>query len=186
MNIQRDFFGQSSDPVVDYQIKNITNCPVKFYRQTRDWTCSFACIKTILSSVDPNRNFDVDKLISDLNLIPNAFYSKDIKSLSILHNYDVVYGCDEENKNYEIEKLIDLLNKGFYIMVETMYNYGHWLVLIGIVSFEPYNDTSKAKVIMYDPYLDCIRTENCEEFVGMWVDGDWQTTNIEKDYIAIR
>lgn len=81
-----------------------------FFRQERDWTCSIACIRTLLSSfldVVPSEDFFVIKY----GLSPSVYYSKDIKKLDILSEYDVIYCCDEI---IDLEKLLDYIDLEYF------------------------------------------------------------------------
>lgn len=76
-----------------------SNVPRVLYKQERDWTCSIACIRTLLSSVSDNV-LSEDEFISIFKLTPSPYYSKDIKSLCILSDIDAIYGCDfDEDKS---------------------------------------------------------------------------------------
>lgn len=69
-------------------------------------------------------------------------------------------------------------------MIETMYNYAHWLVILG---FYPCgNKISNCNILLWDPYSGNTRMENMEEVISMWVDGDFAHTKIKNDYIAAK
>ena len=156
--------------------------PPYLYPQERDWTCSIACIRTILSAII-NSVPKEDYIIEKYNMTPGPYYSKDIKNLGILNSYDVKYGCD--NTNVIFENIINMVKDGYYIMLESMINYSHWLVFLGYYTYNT-NDIEKAKLLMYDPYYNEVRLVNADEFITMWIDGDYENSRIEKDYIAIR
>lgn len=69
-------------------------------------------------------------------------------------------------------------------MIETMYNYGHWLVILG---YFPHGcQFSDCDILLWDPYLNKVRLENAEEVISMWVDGDHKSSDIVNDYIAVK
>lgn len=168
---------------IEMKKKNVVaKNPKFFFPQERDWTCSIACIRTILSGITdtvPTEN----EFIDVYNLSPGPYYSKDIKSKQLLEHYEVLYGCDAEIKAFE--DLLEYMEQGFFVMLESMYNYAHWMVLLG---YYPFNDCDleNAKLLMYDPYYNNVRLLNVDEFLTMWIDGNHATNGIKKDFIAIR
>lgn len=152
----------------------------KLYRQEQDWTCSIACIRTLLSGFLPH--VDSEEFFLEMyRMKPGPYYSKDIKRLGVLTWYDTVYGCDVKGKNFDL--VLRLMQQGYGVMLESMYNYAHWMVLMG---FFPAEDFERAKLLMYDPYYDEVRLLNADEFLGMWMDGDHEKNGVEKDFIAVR
>lgn len=160
----------------------VSNVPRVLYKQERDWTCSIACIRTLLSNVSDNV-LSEDEFISIFKLAPSPYYSKDIKSLCILSNIDVVYGCDFDEVTFDT--VLDYLSTGYYVMVECMINYAHWLVLLGYFPVCN-NNVEASELLLYDPYYDKVRLVNVDEFVSMWIDGDYGNTNVKCDFIAIK
>ena len=113
---------------------------------------------------------------------PGPYYSKDIKSMGMVAKYDVLYGCD--NKNINMDNILEYITNGYFIMLECLYNYAHWIVLLG---FYPLADNiEKSKLLIYDPYYNEVRLLNADEFINMWIDGNYLENKIEKDFIAIR
>lgn len=160
----------------------VVSAPKKFFPQETDWTCSIACIRTLLSGFlreVPGEIF----FIESYHLIPGPHYSKDIKRLNILEKYDVKFGCDSVDNSFD--KILDYMEEGYGVMVECMYNYAHWFVLLGYYPLEE-GDIEKSKLLVYDPYYDEMRLLRVEEFINMWVDGNYENTRIEKDFIAIK
>lgn len=177
--MNREYFGNTE---MIRGCKNIMCTPLFLYMQERDWTCSIACIRSLLSSY--NIKDSEDDYINKYKLNPGPYYSKDIKDLHMLDKYYVTYGCDIPESVKTPQFMYDLLSDN-YVMVETMYNYDHWLVVLGYLSNNE-NFIDKHKIILYDPYLNTVRIENAEEFFGMWVSGQYTENNIIKDFIAIR
>lgn len=160
-------------------IKNsISLTPPQLFKQERDWTCSIGCIRTLLSAIT-NTVPSEDEIIKKYKIEPNNLYSKDIKDLNILYKYDVKYGCD---KDLEFDKIIELMQKGYYIMLESMVHYSHWMVLIGY--FTNSEDIENYQLLFFDPYYNEIRLIRADEFIDMWADGE--DSDIQRDYIALR
>ena len=177
--MRKHFFQKNQELKHDF---SITNSPLKFYPQETDWTCSLACIRTIFSSLItdvPSENY----LISNFNLKPGPHYSKEIKNTHILDDFDVIYGFD--HSDYNFDNILELLKKNYFVMLESMYNYAHWFVLIGYFP-NINNEIEKSKLLIYDPYYDDIRLLNTDEFITMWIDGNHEKTNVEHDFIAIK
>lgn len=160
----------------------VCNVPKKFYPQERDWTCSIACIRTLLTKIDENIKPE-DYFIETYNLQPGPLFSKDIKRLNILKDYNVLFGCDFENPTFD--DLIAFLKDGYYIMIESMLNFSHWLVLIGYFPSSDF-EIEKGRILVYDPFYDCVRLLILDECISMWIDGNFHMNNIEKDFIAIK
>lgn len=164
---------------------SISCTPPNLLKQERDWTCSLACIRTILSAITKNIPSE-DELIAEYSLTPGPYFSKDIKDKGILNRYKIetFYGCDKTDLN--IQSIVSLLQDGYYVMVESMYNYSHWMVFIGYYCIKNRSNMEYHKVLLYDPYYDNIRLENSDEFLGMWHDGASIENHIERDIVAIR
>ncbi len=168
------------------KIKNkesVSNTPVKLLPQERDWTCAIGCIRTILSALD-DKVLEEDEFIERYSMKPGPHYSKDIKEKKILQGYDVRYGCD--TSNICIDDVIALMKEGYYVMLESMVNYAHWMVLLGYYTCYDFQDVEKHKMLFYDPYYNEIKLMNADEFLSMWIDGNYAETKVEKDFIAIR
>ena len=160
----------------------VANVPSNMYPQERDWTCVIACIRTMLSGflkTVPTEEY----LIEKHNLKPGPHYSTNIKNYHMLDEYDVLYGCDYENSNFDM--ILDYMEQGYFVMLESMINYAHWMVLLGYYPICG-NDLEKAKLLMYDPYYDEVRLVNTSEFISMWRDGNYENTRIDRDFIAIK
>ena len=78
------------------------------------------------------------------------------------------------------------MNNGYAIMIESMINYAHWLVLLGYYIIGDSRDIESHKVLVYDPYYDKVRLIIADEFLSMWIDGDHEKTGVVKDFIAIK
>lgn len=169
-----------------YQIKNkssLGQVPPMLFRQERDWTCCFACIRSLLSGIEEGVDLE-DNIINGYNIVPGPYYSKDIKSLGLLDKYDVQYGCDYEEAT--MDTLFELIKNNYYIMIECMINYAHWLVLLGYYSVNGSDNYESHKLLFYDPYYDTVRLENFDEFTAMWIDGNYSNTKVKNDFIAIK
>ncbi len=160
----------------------ISNPPKKMYPQERDWTCSMACIRTMLSGIDPTVP-EEDHFVSTYRLTPGPLFSKDIKKLDILGNYDALYGCDKPDITFD--SILDYMENGYFVMLESMLNFSHWFVLLGYYPSAD-NDAEKGKVLVYDPYYNTSRLLIADEFIQMWIDGNHNINKIQKDFIAVR
>lgn len=157
--------------------KSVSQVPPILYKQERDWTCAIACIRTLISAINedvPTEEYFIEKY----NLKPGPLYSNDVMNLKILEKYNVKYGC---LKDIDFNEIVNLLNEGYYIMLESMVNYSHWMVLLGY--FAVSEDIEQYKLLFFDPYYEEVRLIRADEFIGMWQDGDGK---IKHDFIAIK
>lgn len=159
--------------------KSYSITPPKLYQQKKDWTCAVACIRSILSAF--NIFMPEDDIVSEYSLNPHPLFSKDIKKLNIFEDNDVIYGCNISNEKIDINYLINLLYDDYYIMIETMFSYSHWMILLGY-----YNFGEIKTLIFYDPYYNELKKFNLEEFYVMWKDGNYNKNKIIKDFIAVK
>ena len=104
--------------------------------------------------------------------------------MRVLEQYDVKYGSDKTDTTFD--DILELMEQGYYIMLESMVNYAHWMVILGYFNSADSNDIEKSKILFFDPYYNEVRLINTDEFLGMWIDGDYNTTKVKNDYIAIR
>lgn len=170
------------DYVEQFPSKCCSNAPRTLYKQERDWTCSIACIRTLLSAVQDEVESE-DEFIEKYKFEIGPHYSKDIQDKSVFSEcLSVIYGCN--CKNTSIKQLFSYMEDGYYIMVESMYNYAHWYAVLGYYVIG--DDPEKHKISIYDPYYDEVRLLNADEFSGMWLDGDHEKTGVYRDFIAIK
>lgn len=160
----------------------MSKVPLQLLPQETDWTCSIACIRTILSGIIKNVPSE-QELIKCYSLSPGPHYSKDIEKYGILDSYDVIYGCNLEQKSFDL--VLDYMREGYFLMLESMYNYAHWMVLLGFFPIDN-SDIEKSKLLFYDPYYNQVRMLCVDEFISMWIDGNHKDNGIEKDFIAIK
>lgn len=173
-----------TDEKVVIPTNSFSICYEKYYAQERDWTCSIACIRTILSKFKAEK--PEDYYILEYKLTPGPHYSQDIKKLGILKDREAVYGCDYSEEDKDVNTLIRLANQGYGIMIETLLNYTHWLVVIGYCIIGSDTELEKHKIIVYDPYYNDIRLCLADELLGMWIDINYDKNNVVKDFIAIK
>lgn len=159
-----------------------TNAPKKLYPQETDWTCSVACIRTLLSGIIENVPSE-EFYVETYEMKPGPHYSKDIKKLGILDEYDVIYGCDEKDKTFD--KMLDYVEDGYFVMLECMYNYQHWFVFLGYYPLKDC-DVEESRLLVYDPYYDETRLLSVDEFISMWIDGEFGHTQVKEDFIAVK
>lgn len=162
---------------------SVSNCPPFFYKQERDWTCAFACIRTIMS-YSQQKWLSEDDIIKKYRLSPKPYFSSDVKKLGILNDVKAIYGCDKLNVDFS--QIINYMNSGYFIMLESLINYSHWMVLVGCYAFDNKKGSEYIKLLFYDPYYNDIRIILLDEFINMWIDGNYANNNVEKDFIAIK
>lgn len=155
--------------------------PFLLYKQERDWTCSIAYIRTITASLYTIR-FTEDWYIHQYHLKPGPYYSKDILKLGILDKYDCVYGCLSDDTSFD--DVCALVDDGYGVMLESMFNGGHWFVFLGY--YRVSDNIEESSLLVYDPYYNNVRLLNADEFVSMWCDGDFRKSGVVKDFIAIK
>lgn len=160
----------------------VTNNPRKLYPQERDWTCSIACIRSLLSGF-LEQVPEEESLVEACRLQPGPHYSGDIKRYHLLDNYNTVYGCD--HRDITFDALLDYMEQGYFVMVESMINYAHWMVLLGCYPAED-GDPECSDLLLYDPYYNKVRLVLVDEFLAMWRDGDYENTRVDKDFIAVK
>lgn len=172
--MHREYFGEIMSAPADIVIVDRNRLVLR--RQHRDWTCSVACLRTILCT-----NMSEDYMIDMLGLQPGPHYSKDMKqTVNIFGHYQFDFGCDcDGDTQTRFAKLLTMLGIGWSVMIETIHNGGHWLILLG---YYPVGTTiADCNLLLWDPYLGETRLENAEEVISMWSDG-----NSVNDYIAVK
>ncbi len=162
---------------------SVGNIPLNFYVQERDWTCAVACIRTLISKIEPNLMSE-DEFVTKYNLKPGPHYSKQLKAYNMLDKYDAIYGCD--NPDITLDDIISYMEKGYFVMLESMINYSHWLVLISYLTIPTPYGYEGYQLVFYDPYYNNIRMMSADEFIGVWIDGPYEKTKVKKDFIAVR
>ena len=179
--MNREHFGEL--PLLSSN-ENVTSNLRRFYRQERDWTCSLACVRSLISSYE--KDITEENIIKEQGLIPGPHYAKAIKNWKVLSKYNVKSSVDSPiDAHNPAEELYLLLKQGFNVMIETMINYDHWVVVTGIYPSED-KDIGKSQVTYYDPYFNKVRMIFLEELISMWVSGEHSANGIINDYIAIK
>ena len=161
---------------------SVSNTPPRLFRQERDWTCSVACIRTLLSGRTaevPSENEFIEKF----GLVPGPHYTDEFLAKGMLSPARIV----KTHKNFRPEEiglplLAKLLAEKYYIMAECMYNYAHWVVVLGYFAVRDPEDTEEHRILLYDPYYDQVRLVIADEFLTMWCDPDGHV----KEFVAIR
>lgn len=177
---KQEYFEESWPELSNKSIS--TNYP-NLYKQERDWTCALACIRTLEGKYREPRS--EEELIETYRIEKGPHYSKEVKEKGILKEYEVKYGCDEEERANKFGDILKYLEEGYGVMLESMVNYAHWTVLLGYYVLDKENAESQL-IVMYDPYYNELKVMRADEFQGMWRDGGHETTGIIQDYIAIR
>ena len=149
------------------------------FPQERDWTCSVASIRTLLSG---SKNCDIpteDWFVSTYKLEKGPYNSKQILDKGLVSSYDYKLGCTEPIlEGNQLFKLTQLM-KTHNVMIECLINYAHWIVLLGYVKL---GTIEQDKFIYYDPYYHRIQTIIADELMSMWYD---ISGTMHRDYIAI-
>lgn len=176
---RKHFFEKHADLKID---GIVSNPPVNMFPQETDWTCSIACVRTLLSGVVEKVPSE-EELVKKYEMTPGPYYSKDMKKRGMFSEYDIIYGCDHPDA--EFEYVLELMKDGYHVMLECMYNYAHWFVLLGYYPLAG-GELEKSSLLIYDPYYDNVRLLNADEFLAMWIDGDYINSQVKKDFVAIR
>lgn len=159
---------------------NISSMPPALYSQSRDWTCSLACLRSIASGI---ADLGVeDDLIAAFHLEPGPYYSEDVKRLGILdqHDVDVVYGCDFALSAKDVSSLWTYMSQGWRVMTNWMMSYDHWTVMLGYIKSRHGPDYDMW--LYYDPYCDEVSMIRNAHFSSMWS----SPGGIARDFIAVR
>lgn len=156
-----------------------------FYNQERDWTCSIACIRTLLSSIREAVPSEED-IRQNEPLIPGPQYSKEICNWKIMQGVNAIYGCDTTTDDkHPAGTLYQMLKDGYAVMIETMVNFDHWIVVTGIYP-NGQKDISKVQVTYYDPYPNEVRMIYLEELMAMWCSGLHTVNRVYFDFVAVK
>jgi len=166
--------------------KEYTTCgcfPKMLYKQQRDWTCSIACIRTLISDLISDVP-DEDYFINKYKLKPSPYYTKDVRELRMLEPYcnKIIYSTDLDQTEISLYSLQQLLKEKYFIMVECLYNVAHWIVIMGYCAVRNARDTEEHQLFVYDPYYDVVRLLIADEFESMWHDANGHA----KEFIAIK
>ena len=175
---KNEYFGLSSYGEGCSTIMSTVKC---VFRQERDWTCSLASFRTLLSGYLPLCDIlSEDEYISKYNITKGPYNSRDMYNTGLL---DIVpykagfkYPCPETNQAVFLTDLLEDHN----VMIECMINAAHWIVLLGYVKLGSLEDDY---FIYYDPYYHQVRNIIADELITMWYDVG--TSPLQRDYIAV-
>lgn len=166
------------------KMRNVSRFPKTLYPQERDWTCSIACIRTMLSGM-PESAASEDDYIKKYALTPAPYYSRQIKALGVLDGLDVLFGCDSA-KPANLGDMTRLMESGYSVMIESLVNGAHWMVLLGYAVCGGAEQLDCHSAIFFDPYYNKVRIINAEEFSSEWACSDKKSSGVERDFIAVR
>lgn len=161
---------------------SVGRIPRHLIHQERDWTCALACLRTMMScfiDVLPEENI----LIVQGKYKPGPIFSDRLKKLQT-DTWEMRFGCDDPSPT--LTNIISLLDQGWSVMLESMYNYSHWMVLIAYFKLGNGESAETDRLLCYDPYYHDIRLINADEFNTMWMDGNHSENGIRCDYLALR
>jgi len=181
---RQEYFHDDTSSKKFFPSRSCSLTPPALYKQNRDWSCSLACARTILSGILGEREVpSEEELIERCALVPGPHYSEELKASGIFADAgDVIWGCD--HPDITLRQLFSYMEQGYYLMAESMYNYAHWYVLLAY--YETGSSPEYHKIAAYDPYYDEIRLLNADEFAGMWIDGNYAESGVERDFIAVK
>ncbi len=162
---------------------SVGNIPPKLLPQETDWTCAVACVRTMMSAFEPDLKSE-EYYVKTHNLEMGPHYSEQIKGYKILDKYNAVYGCD--NKNITFDDIVEMMENGYYIMLESMINYSHWVVMLAYLAVPTEHGIEKYEMMYYEPYYNVVKSISVDEFLGMWRDGPYETTKVERDFVAVK
>ena len=177
--MKREYFGELPNLSFD---ETAVMMPTKLYKQERDWTCAIACIRSILSSMNYTKT--EDEIIEEFQLTPGPLYSKQIKNLNILENYETIYGFEFETKP-TLSDFYTLMKDNYFVMIESMINFDHWLVALAYLP-NGQDITANHTILLYDPYFNEVKTYRAEEFGAMWCSGMHVKNKVTNDFIAVK
>ncbi len=173
-----EYFGEQPSISLD----SVASVPPRLLRQERDWTCSVACIRTILSAMEteiPSENDFIQKYALEVG----GHYTEEILQKKMFgKNKNIVTKRDFPHQDISPSTLNKLLQEKYLIMAECMYNYAHWVVILGY--FSPCNrcDIEEHQILLYDPYYDMVRLVIADEFFTMWCD----PSGHKQEFIAVK
>ena len=187
------------------QLFSVSKVPPVLYPQEADWTCSVACVRTILSGIlgGPEGVPGEAEIVARFGLKPGPHFSAEIRDLGLLEPggrpeagsagglcpgiSDVIYGADENLGGLKtIPDMCDYMRAGYYVMLESMINYSHWMVMLGYFSLGGSGDPEDGRILFYDTYYDRVRLEIADEFAGMWEDPEADVNGIRHDFICVK
>lgn len=175
---KNEYFKADYETLYGKPIGTVLATVQRVFAQERDWTCSIACLRTLLSSTGtPPAE---DDIVKDNDVIAGPKNSAAIKSWKLADSKDVIYGCDKPFKDGLASNLTELM-KDYNVMVECMINYAHWIVLLSYVDL---GDLEQDIITYYDPYYNRVNTIIADEFLSMWY--DVSDNPLHHDYVAIR
>ena len=149
-----------------------SNTPPRLMRQERDWTCSVAAVRTILSAFAEKPLPETD-FIAKYKLTPGPHYTEEILDKKMFgDNKTILSHLDVRKEDISLKLLNNLLVQKYYIMAECMYNYAHWVVILAYLAIRNKSDTEEHQILFYDPYYDETRLVRADEFATMWCDPD--------------
>ncbi len=145
--------------------------PPRLYRQEKNWTCSVAAIRTILSAFG-DKVLSEAEFIKKYDLVKGPHYTEEIMSKKMLGKKKVLSCLDFANQEISLKLLNNLLKEKYYVMAECLYNCAHWVVVLAYIATGGKGDLKEHRILFYDPYYDETRLVRADEFYEMWCDID--------------
>jgi hypothetical protein len=147
---------------------SVARVPSSLFRQERDWTCSVACVRTLLSGVGervPSENAFIKKY----HLVAGDHFVEEIIEKQMFPQYlKIKTYADFPQEELNLELLCKLLNENYFIMAETIINGDHWVVVLGYYAVRDKKNPEEHQILIYDPYYDAVRLVIADEFETMW------------------
>lgn len=157
--------------------------PPRLFKQERDWTCSMACLRTLLSL---GTRYDLsipeeDEFISRYGIKPGPHYSQEVKTWILGLKGEFRFGHEDYDVPDE-SKVWEMLRDGWSVAVNWLMSYDHWCVILGwyVLSDAPENNI----VQFYDPYYNDVRWVHAPDLGVMWQSGN--PDGPKRDYFAYR
>lgn len=174
--IKAEYFNQPDIPQPKYLAMSDMQ---DVFPQERDWTCSIACLRSIVSGKE--NNFTEDTAVDYYDIYVGPQTSLDIKRWLPYNYKNFRFGCDSPiEEDSALSQLVQLM-RTHNVMIECTLNYEHWIVLLGYVHLWSAQDSV---FVIYDPYYNQVRTMMAEELISMWC---YITTDgPERDYVACK
>lgn len=159
-----------------------SSTPPVLYPQERDWTCSVACIRSILSAFDKKVPSE-DELIKRFDLKKGPHYTDEICQKRMFGNNRKIFSsldCEAEDINLKL--LNNLLKKKYFVMTECLYNYAHWVVVVGYFAVKGARNREEHTIAFFEPYYNEIRLVRADEFETMWCDAEGHF----REFVAVK
>ena len=174
---KNEYFGEST---YGEGLESVMSTVRTMCRQERDWTCSVASLRTLMSGCRDIKLPSEDFILETYGLTKGPYNSKDILDKGLLNDLTFRAGCIDPAPSKNQLVFLTGLMRDYNVMIECLINYAHWIVLLGYVKL---GNIEQDMFIYYDPYYHRINTIIADELISMWYDIGERP--LHRDYIAI-